>query len=1322
MVSNVANPSLAPYSTDRRRQEILPRRNPFSCSRRFHDIPTSIRITRRLNKRIVRVVYHIDVMTSEYCPPAHNPFTAAYSSRYFAASKVGVIWLMPSTIYQAEQIDCRISIVDIAPYPRAVSMATLPPDSFGELRAPALELAVGMDFVEAASSEESVEMIPAETCALVSAADRDQPGTEGGVSSTQPQVVPIHNSSVASGPEVLPAPSLCVKCSNTAAYFAFEPQAYACEPCMNALMVDDPGGGYMAVAEYRALLQDLQDTGLPANLTSARHNLQSSTFLECSTSAPYDIVVGQQFLALDRSEMWLGVGFVGPSGVGKSRIIRSLLYPAALSTVGTSPDGFTSSPRPIVGAPAEFTSTTSGMHGYLAPLQPHLLGPALEVGIPPARFMMLDCEGSGGAAVPLTASIGAGVSSRVEELFKKKHSEYVKHAYPRFLYLFCNTLCFVFEGDPRQVGTFLQQVIEYAAVASAHSTKSETKPNLVLIFNKQPRDAILSDSCEVCANKFFDLDGASDALKSQVKSMYDRLRVVYLPMINAVNIPLYLSQIGRLNAALHALMAARLVPATPLLLQVDVVFPMMSQALRLLTREPTNPLDMYLLQAPKVVEELGDLVSRYFDVVLAHFQEYFPSVAAHSHACDHVIARLGDTYLTWIHRNIHQGFIPNVGTADAMVHKSFATGLLALSKRMNDTIPCSAEHTFPGMDRPVRCEEHGMSHRFGHRSSEVYSVAGTGFVESAFQWLGLLSTPTMPCHWRGNLVGHAEYEAVAACNDAIRGMDATVLTHNNLLIAHHAAFTHHRALLNNIKTTDVCVGCLTDCPVHRFNTCGHSFCKACCDGFHEMGLTACPIDGCHAEFPERDLPRGAGYRVLSMDGGGVRGIAPAFLLRELEQATGFTSAQLFDYVIGTSVGGIIALRLFAGGKQGPATSACDDLKPMMRDAFQHNFLKKFASLFRAAWYRQAALRKVLCKEINSTSAPLFGSRCNLPMLAVTGTRIDAGKPHLELLTSYRLPLQPDSRTSDSPMLELDTSMVDAALATSAARPYFPHVQLGNKIFLDGGFLENNPCMVGWHQAKLLWSDRRMDVIVTAGTGILPASAATRSASLLQLLDMLVDLAVESNKRHVELTNLLHQLEPQYVEQTLFRFDPPYSQPYKLDATQHLDAIIDETERFLGGSASAQVLAAATRLTATMFYLEPLHAHGFILERTPSGGVFCRARLRSRGPITHTGHLDMITSGTAFTAGYILDGEEHGAILEAHWESHTTAKGNFQVEATITGLPLPSSGGIVRIWVRSHLPCARAMSGIAAPAHTHSGQLISGMPADALFDILVPHSA
>jgi patatin-like phospholipase/acyl hydrolase len=80
---------------------------------------------------------------------------------------------------------------------------------------------------------------------------------------------------------------------------------------------------------------------------------------------------------------------------------------------------------------------------------------------------------------------------------------------------------------------------------------------------------------------------------------------------------------------------------------------------------------------------------------------------------------------------------------------------------------------------------------------------------------------------------------------------------------------------------------------------------------------------------EEALSQKKTYNILSIDGGGIRGIIPAMLLCEIEKRTGKPISELFDYVAGTSTGGILALGLNApseGDPHKPRYSAKDLLE------------------------------------------------------------------------------------------------------------------------------------------------------------------------------------------------------------------------------------------------------------------------------------------------------------------------------------------------------------------------------------------------------------
>lgn len=58
-------------------------------------------------------------------------------------------------------------------------------------------------------------------------------------------------------------------------------------------------------------------------------------------------------------------------------------------------------------------------------------------------------------------------------------------------------------------------------------------------------------------------------------------------------------------------------------------------------------------------------------------------------------------------------------------------------------------------------------------------------------------------------------------------------------------------------------------------------------------------------------------RVLSIDGGGIRGLLPATLVTEIEARSGKRAHELFDLMVGTSIGGITVMGLTAPDRNDP---------------------------------------------------------------------------------------------------------------------------------------------------------------------------------------------------------------------------------------------------------------------------------------------------------------------------------------------------------------------------------------------------------------------
>jgi patatin-like phospholipase/acyl hydrolase len=189
------------------------------------------------------------------------------------------------------------------------------------------------------------------------------------------------------------------------------------------------------------------------------------------------------------------------------------------------------------------------------------------------------------------------------------------------------------------------------------------------------------------------------------------------------------------------------------------------------------------------------------------------------------------------------------------------------------------------------------------------------------------------------------------------------------------------------------------------------------------------------------------YRILSVDGGGIRGLYAAVLLELLEQeAPGFLSSV--DLFAGTSTGGIIALGL-ASGKHPRELAAlykdyADKIFPIPFKA-----LRKLKGFFWAK-YSDKPLEKALSDILDgSNRLKDLQKKVLVPSFELEGKKNTRRSWKPKFFHNF------PGKGSDG--LEL---VVDVALRTSAAPTYFPVYQG----YIDGGVVANNPSVAALAQA------------------------------------------------------------------------------------------------------------------------------------------------------------------------------------------------------------------------------------------------------------------
>jgi patatin-like phospholipase/acyl hydrolase len=207
-------------------------------------------------------------------------------------------------------------------------------------------------------------------------------------------------------------------------------------------------------------------------------------------------------------------------------------------------------------------------------------------------------------------------------------------------------------------------------------------------------------------------------------------------------------------------------------------------------------------------------------------------------------------------------------------------------------------------------------------------------------------------------------------------------------------------------------------------------------------------------------------RVLSIDGGGVRGILPAALLERLEEDVG-ECASAFDVIAGTSTGGLLALALARRESQGGRCWSASDL----REVYDRQIVEVFPK-FRG--------KRSLAVGRAASGAGL--DRLLATILAdhkLADARTEVCVPAYDIASR-----QPRLFTRFTAVRDGDPTMSDVARATSAAPFLFTPVQrkvFGDAILVDGGVFANNPALVTVAAIRAAHSRRRIRVL-SLGTG------------------------------------------------------------------------------------------------------------------------------------------------------------------------------------------------------------------------------------------------
>jgi patatin-like phospholipase/acyl hydrolase len=195
------------------------------------------------------------------------------------------------------------------------------------------------------------------------------------------------------------------------------------------------------------------------------------------------------------------------------------------------------------------------------------------------------------------------------------------------------------------------------------------------------------------------------------------------------------------------------------------------------------------------------------------------------------------------------------------------------------------------------------------------------------------------------------------------------------------------------------------------------------------------------------LPRS--YKILSIDGGGIKGLYSSTILAGIEKQNGPISEH-FNMICGTSTGGIIALALAIGIPARDIANFYMTKGPLIFPPM--NKLSGLLTIFKQSFIRSKYSDRELRKSLEDLFRDKTIKDIEHPIVLIPTMNLTTGENVV-----IKSPHQPHF-TRDGKHL-----LVDVALATSAAPTFFPLATM--KTFdgaqlIDGGMWANNPSLLG----------------------------------------------------------------------------------------------------------------------------------------------------------------------------------------------------------------------------------------------------------------------
>jgi predicted acylesterase/phospholipase RssA len=373
------------------------------------------------------------------------------------------------------------------------------------------------------------------------------------------------------------------------------------------------------------------------------------------------------------------------------------------------------------------------------------------------------------------------------------------------------------------------------------------------------------------------------------------------------------------------------------------------------------------------------------------------------------------------------------------------------------------------------------------------------------------------------------------------------------------------------------------------------------------------------------IPGQRGLRILSLDGGGSRGMAAITAVKCIMDAAGNGAdvSDSFDMIVGTSTGGIIAF--LVGLQRESSAKAVERYQQLIDKIFVKSALSGPLMLFTTATYDESNFMNILVNILKEDS--MLDSRADpaVPLVCCLSSKMSSTPTHVALFRNYNyaggefvdpFTIDPSIARQELELpLELEHDVIRmghyprltttvftpgvksgegsrhpgsfrvlqryALRASTAAPTVFKPVMMGGEMYCDGGIVASNPTAVAIHEARAIFPDVPIELVVSVGTGAFLERKSAPRVGWDGIIGQIINSATDGEQIHHILedvlgtSSVLGNKQSASKKTRYFRFNPVVGTPddFPIDVTDpvKLAALRDITTKYMTEPAQKEKL-------------------------------------------------------------------------------------------------------------------------------------------------------